>query len=81
MKIQKPTPGRVVLFTDADGDVTPAVVVRVQHGLDVTFEEGEVTLRDFAELKLLDEIKHNAEGKPNTWRFPPFTKDEIEVPE
>ncbi len=78
IKIQKPSVGRIVIYTDYCGDSKPAVILAVDHGKD-TCVSGEVTLRDFVTLMLHEKIKHNADVRCRTWRYPPRVDGEISV--
>ncbi len=84
MKIQKPSIGRVVHFTAFRGheqkasDVYAAIVVGVgRFGSNA----GCVDLVTFGtnSTYFQHDVPHSAEGNANTWRYPPFVKDEIEV--
>jgi hypothetical protein len=83
MKIQKPTLGRVVIFTawrghdEKDRDEYAGIIVRVHDQLG----PGVVDIKTMGPHSLYDNarVPHDANGAGGTWRYPPHTKDEIEV--
>jgi hypothetical protein len=78
MKIQKPTLGRIVLFTASDGHQSPAVVA------DVTFAaRGIVGLRTLGpDTHYEASVPYDADDRAlGTWRYPPMSKEEIELPD
>lgn len=84
MKIQKPSLGRVVIFTawrgegEASGKVDEyaGLVVGVSHA-----DGGVVDIKTFGPNSIYSNngIPHDATGKAGTWRYPPFVKEEVEV--
>jgi hypothetical protein len=88
VKIQKPTLGRVVLFTAYRGhteagtalvDEYPGLITCV---LDEGLWPGRVHLVTFGPTSMYhnQSVEHDSDGAPNTWRYPPMSRDEIEVP-
>lgn len=86
MKIQKPTVGDIVIYTDVSGRGSAAIVVDVAaqrpsllwldvHPTAGNSEHGE-TSRQFRVC-----ADYNSEADPGTWRWRPFNTSTIEVPQ
>lgn len=84
--IQKPTIGRVVIFTarrgtgEASGKVDeyPGIVVLALHA-----DYGIVDIKIFGPNGMYDNknVPYDANGAPMTWRYPPHSKDTLDVGE
>lgn len=82
MKIQKPSPGRVVYFARAPDLTHPLLVYNfVAVIITVIDNKGTVNLRCLNTLERFDNISHCAKAKTNTWHYPPRVEGEIEVAE
>ena len=87
MKIQRPTIGRIVIFTAWRGvgdagkaDECAGVIVKV-HGSTLDAESGCVDLVTFDSSGIYhnNDVDHDVDGVAGTWRYPPRCTDEIEV--
>jgi hypothetical protein len=84
MKIQKPSLGRVVIFTAWRGQGEESGKVDQYAGVIVGVSDDKPGVIDIVTLGP-SSVYHNngarfdADGSAGTWRYPPFVKDEIEV--
>jgi hypothetical protein len=71
--IPTPTPGRVVLFTTAAGDIYPSLVLchRGDGFVDLVAFWGDMA-RHVA-------VPYNGSGEPGGWRYPEHSHDTIDV--
>ena len=84
--IQKPTIGRVVIYTawrgqgEASGKVDeyPGIVVLALHA-----DYGIVDIKTFGPNSIYDNknVPYSADGAPMTWRYPTQCKDTLDVGE
>lgn len=84
MKIQKPTLGRVVIFTAFRGEGEASGKVDEYAGIVVNTPYADASIVDiktFGSHSLYSNlaVPHDAGGKAGTWRYPPRCTDEIEV--
>lgn len=85
MKIQKPSLGRVVIFTAWRGQGADSGKVDQYAGIIVGVADDKpagvidiVTLGP-SSVYHNNNVSHDADGAAGTWRYPPFVKEEIEV--
>lgn len=81
MKIQKPSQGRVVLFTAFRGNeekATDEYTALITRAHDTP---GFVDLVTFGSQSVYfqHKVAFDADGGAGTWRYPPHVKEEIEV--
>lgn len=76
-KIDKPTLGRVVHFTDNEGLLRLGFVQQFHEGST----NGGINLHylNADKLTLATSVPHNADGAKYSWRYPPRTEEKIDV--
>lgn len=80
--IQKPSLGRVVIYTDNGGVEHSARMSRITELAAKGVIDLHVDIWDFlVPVKPLGNVRHSLTPKPHTWRYPPFVEGKIEVPE
>lgn len=83
--IQKPSQGRVVIYTDEHGDKFVAFIDKFVGGVNVDGKDtGGVNLlvimnRQARQVFEEFDVKHDDAQAPNTWRFPKHEAETIEV--
>ena len=83
MKIQRPTIGRIVIFT-AKSEIDGAATEHAGMITHVHSKPGRISVSMFGEPGPYSSVynadaDHDANGADGTWRYPPRCTDEIEV--